>query len=290
MDDKQYLLAKEDLTRAISAKNPNRLGYPESAMLRLGDLEVFSARDKFAGLKAAAKYYRRVPESGSAKGDIDADSNHLSYLNFLQGLFLEKKYEDIIRYTTKDVIWTNHKTRKDEDKIVAAFRSWAYYFLNDKQKTMASLNSVSGYPLGDFLLGLLRLEDGKFQEAGDLFQKIVDTGSAGIPVNIYVTPFRDHLILDDAQFLFAYAGVKLAEQKQAGLTEQNLLEFGEIQRFYPLSDMNHYLQDSGRFEEIIATIENNDNNMQKIDRIFENYLNTLHQGFVSGSSLIANLR
>lgn len=286
--DKQYILAKEDLNRAIHANNPQKLGYPASATLRLGDVEILSADDKLYGLKSALSQYRKVSLLGKSIEEIDPDLNHISYINFLQGLFLEKRYNDVVRYTTMDSIWANHSTQKNRDPEVITLRSWAYYFLDRQQDAQSSARQAEGFPLCDFLLGLIRIEEQNYQGARDLFNKIVRSEKTGIPENLYVTPFRDNMILDDSQFLFAYAGFKLDDSDENKLSLKTLLEFAEIQRLYPNSDLNNFLQSNGQFDKLIDMHENG--NKQEADSLYQLYINALYAGFISNSTQNINLR
>lgn len=288
LDNEQFILAQEDLSRSIYAKNPRRLGYPVSATLRLGDLEVLSSKDKFEGLKSALKKYRQVEFISTTREEIDPERNHESYLNFIQGLFLERRYNDVIRYTSVDSIWNNHHTLKDQDKNVIAYRSWSYYFLDQEQNALETLRNGRGFCLCDFLLGLIRLKEKEYQEARGIFQNIVESGMTGIPDDLYVTPFRDNLIIDDSQFLFAYAGTKV-DETVTDFTFENLLDFAQIQRIYPKSDLDVFLQSNNQFELLIEMI--NIRNEQVLDSLFDTYLKILDEkGFFSTSDLLANLR
>ena len=286
--DEQFSLAKDDLTRAILAKNPQKLGFPIAASLRLGDLEVYSANDKFVGLKSALSQYRQVSLLERSIEEIDPELNHISYLNFLQGLFIEKQFNEIIRYTTMDSIWTNHDTQRNRDNNVIAYRSWAYYFLDQHQNAMQSAQQAQEFMLCDFLLGLIQIEEENYEAARNIFKKIAGSQETGIPENLFVTPFPDNLILDDSQFLFAYSSFKLSDSDKNRLSLEILLEFAEIQRLYPASDLNDFLQSNGHFEKLINMHENGDE--QEVDNFYQLYLNALDVGFISNSKLNNILR
>ncbi len=287
--DGKYRQAKEDFTRSIHAKNPRQQSFPLASRLRLGDIEVLLARDKRQGLLSAVGYYQDAFDFSKPQVEVDNELNHRSYLNYLQALMLKKRFEEVIQATTVETIWGNHPTQKDFDPDVIALRSWSYYFLGQYPEGAASMQKGQGYVLCDFLLGLIRLEEKNYAAARQIFAGILSSQQTTIPNYIFVYPFQDDLLLDDTQFLFAYAGYKIAQpqEKKFGLT--NLLEFAEIQHLYPASDLNQFLQSAGQFELLVGMYENGGDD-KALENNYNIYMNTIKQGFISSSTLIANLR
>jgi len=284
----QYILAKEDFIRSRFTKNPELESYPLSALLRLGDIEVYLAEDKQKGLQSAFGHYQeasRLPPSQLT--EIDEELNQRSFIYLLQALIDKKEYQQVIDYTSNDIVWNNHNTNKDTDPDVIAFRSWAYYYSNQFDEVASSLENAKEYLFCAFLLGITRLEEERYQEARDIFSNILNSGEKSLPDYIYVDPFNDNLILDDAQFLFAYSGYKISRAEIDHIHLNQLTELAEIKRYFPNSDLDKFLDQDNQFEELIQNHEESDSNI--FNEIYGIYINALKQRIPFINTAIANL-
>ena len=282
--DNKYQDAKEDFRRSIEAKNPGLTGYPASSALRLGDIEVFVSRDKLAGLKSALPFYRKGFSQDRPQIATDVEFNYKSANYYLQSLIHDKKYSQVVNLTTSETSWQDQPERFQSDPDVLSLTAWASFFIDDFDNAIYSAQESKGAVLCEFLLGLIYLNQQKYEEARNIFANITNKADYHIPDQIYVHPFKDNLVLDDAQFLYAYAGFKFFSQEGV-LDARQLVELAQIQRYYPLSDMNKFLQDDNRFQSLIDMTYNNGRNV--LDGIFQQYLNAIKKGSVSVASLIA---
>lgn len=286
--EERYLDAREDFRRSIGAKNPGLTGYPSSSMLRLGDIEVLSARDRLRGLRMAMRHYRDGFNQSRTKVLSDADYNFRSTIFYLQGLMLEKNYSEVVRLTSADTTWLDQPQKSLKDPEVLCIKGWSQYYLGEYDNASWSAQQAQGDVLCDLLLGLIYLHQEKYEDAREKFSMILSTATDSIPGQIYVHPFGDNLILDDAQFLYAYAGYKLFGTGGEKLDARQLGELAQIQRYYPLSHMSRFLQAEGRFDQLVDMVNGGDNDV--LEGLYQQYLNAIRQGATSTSDLIANSR
>lgn len=283
----KYLDAKEDFRRSIVAKNPGLTGYPASSSLRLGDIEVFVSQDKLAGLESALQLYRRGFSQDRPQLQEDKSFNYKSGVFYLQGLLHEKQYDQVIKLTTDETSWQDDPERYRSDPEVLCLTAWAHYYTNEFSTAIFYAEEAQGDILCDFLRGLISLRQENYEEARNIFAAIVQRSDYQLPETIYVHPFKDNLILDDAQFLYAFAGFKLFSE-EGELDSRQLVEFAQIQRYFPISGMNQYLQDNNRFQTLIDMTYSKGRNV--LDGIFQQYLNAIKRGAISAADLIAESR
>ena len=128
---------------------------------------------------------------------------------YLQSLIQDKKYNEVVNLTTNETSWQDQPERFQSDPDVLSLTAWASYFIDDYDNAIYSAKESKGAVLCEFLLGLIYLNQQKYEEARNIFANITNNVNYHIPDQNYVHPFKDNLVLDDAQFLYAYAGFKL---------------------------------------------------------------------------------
>ncbi len=285
--ERKFLDAREDFRRSIEAKNPGLTSFPASSLLRLGDIEVQVSEDKLNALKSSLKYYEDGFSLDRPKLDSESELNYRSAINYVQALMQEKRYNDVVRYTSVDTSWLDEPGRTLADPDVICLRSWAHYHLQEYDNALW-FSQKAGNILCDFLIGIIYLHQERYEEAREVFSNISQREDYALPEQIYVHPFRDGLILDDAQFLYAYAGYKLFSPDETMLDGRQLSELAQIQRYYPLSDINKFLQAEFRFERLVNMVYGSRSN--SFEQYYQQYLSAIKEGFVSIPFLVSQTR
>ena len=227
--------AKEYFEKAKRFRESAEGNYQIATRLRLGDIEVFSNEDKIEGLKNAKKHYEEAMGYGRDRKEIDKELNDISYLFYIQSLIIYGENDEAIKVCNLDKIWDNHKIEKDAN--VKYLEAYALYSKakdtdSDSLKNAAadSLKRIAGYPLADYLLGVIYSEVNT-SKAIKHFQSLIDA-NASVPENIYLpySELGDRNVLDNAHLKLGGCYLKLNKINKA------LVEFGKVIILYPYSD------------------------------------------------------
>ncbi len=265
-------LGEQDFAMATVAKNPKFYGYPIAAYLRLGDIALKKSKNVLKGLMAATKFYEMANRVTQSSREIDPELNQISFLNYLQGLILEKKYKKALGLSRKDVIWVNHTTGRKNDVNVQYLQAFALYKLNQPDEAIQVLVPLKRHPLSVYLLSRIYLDKGEYQKARATLDAFIQPTVRKLPAHIYLPYQKDHLIEDDMTFLKAYADLQLSLRKGGKLTpvERTRLaaEFLNVPRYFPFSE-TRTLFSSQTVKGILNFIERGDTHV--FDQIFRKY-------------------
>ncbi len=265
-------LGEQDFAMATVAKNPKFYGYPIAAYLRLGDIALKKSKNSLKGLVQAAKYYEMAGRINQSSREIDPELNQISFLNYLQGLILEKKYKKALKLSRKDFVWVNHPTGRKGDPDVQYLQALALYNLNKPAEAEKVLAPLKHHPLSVYLLSRIYIDEGKFQKAKALLDESIRPMVESLPPHIYLPYQKDHLIQDDLTLLKAYVDLQLAGGKSQSLTVAKrtalAAEFLNVPRYFPFSETGA-LFSAQTIQGILNFIERGDQNV--FEKIFEQY-------------------
>ena len=270
-------LGEQDFAMATVAKNPKFYGYPIAAYLRLGDIAFRKSTNVLKGLVQATKYYDLASRIGQSSREIDPELNQISFLNYVQGLILEKKYEKALKLSREDVVWVNHATAQQTDPNVRYLQALALYKLNQPDKAEAILLPLKRNPLAVYLLSRIYIDQENFEKAKTTLDAFIQPVVQKLPAHVYLPYFEDHLIEDDFTLMKAYVDLRVALKRQAPLSKKersNLAaEFLNVPRYFPFSRSSR-LFSSETIKGILDFIERGDQNVfqQIFDQYKENFL------------------
>jgi len=275
-NDGRFDLAREDFRRASVAKNPNHSLYPYYALLRLGDIELKTNRDKKAGLRAAMQDYDQAfPQLLKKKQAFSKTNQNLeSLLYYVQGLIDRGKLKESLRVLETGADWYSDMPQKDSFTFL---EGWANLKLGNIDGAEQLLKTASECSSCRFLLGLIALHRGEFESAYAIFDTLIQKGGATIAENLLILPFSDHLLLDDSFFLRTYAGVEVGGSIGAN-PEHVTASLADIQRYFPFSDVLDLMKESGVYDRFID--EGNPPQKADLESFFGKYWQYI--GFQSG--------
>lgn len=230
---------EQEFALAVEAKNPKMYGYPISAYLRLGDIELLKSRSVQKGLIQAKKYYEKASLVTSSRREIDADLNQISFLNYIQGLILNKEYKKAASLCDKDMIWINHHIDKTNPEI-AYLRAYSLYKMNRIDEAVSILKKRTDFPFSVLVLSQIYIDRGDFLAAKDVLKEAIRPVVQPLPQNIYLPFLGDRMVEDDLFLLKAYVDYQLAEEKDSLQTigeRSNIAgEFMSVKRYFPYSE------------------------------------------------------
>ena len=236
-EEGRFDLAREDFRRAAIAKNPNHTLFPQYALLRLGDIQLKTKRDKKVGLRAAMGFYGQAFLVLLEKKDefMKSDQNLESLLYFVQGLIDGGREEEALRVLDNSSSWY---ADAPQEESFGFLKAWANLKLHRTDEAENVLGQLSQCGSCQFLKGLIAIRKGEFGKAYNIFGHLIQTQGARIADDLIILPFSDHLLLDDAYFLRTYAKAQMEQANASGAKPESIApELADIQRFFPLSDV-----------------------------------------------------
>lgn len=260
----RLLLARQDFARASMAKDPNDSGYPLLATLRMGDLEIVLNEDKKLGLSKAFPYYERV--FSIVRKDLlkqkEFERNARSFLYYLQALYSRGRHARVIAETERYFALFDTTEYGDEFRFIRTLSLISAGKMGEAQDESSSLRP--GY--GSFALGLIAAVRSEYEELKSLFVDLNNPSEVPVPEDLFGLPFGDFNLGDDILFLRAYGMWKRGVlQDNDSLLTEAIVQFAEIQRFYPVSDLLGDLDFSRQFELLLQ------GNRSEKDRIVESW-------------------
>lgn len=228
---------EDSFEKAKTAREDLTGNYQIATRLRLGDAAVLGNDDKIQGLKKSKKHYEEAMEYEKGIEEVDKELNDISYLLYIQSLIVHGENDRAIGVCDTDKIWDNHRPARD-DTITIYLKGYALYKREEKTEAINLLEKISGYPLANYLLGKIFIEQRNYVEAKRQFEALI-AANASIPKFIYLPFFEDGSILDDAQYLMGICYFNLKDPKKT------LRAFAKVPRFYLNLDagklVNNYL-------------------------------------------------
>ena len=229
---------EQEFALAVEAKNPKMYGYPISAYLRLGDIELMKSHSIQKGLIQAIKYYEKASFIKNIRHEIDADLNNRSFLNYIQGLILNKEYKKALRLCNSDIVWDNHRVDRTGSNV-AYLKAYSLYKMNKIDDAVSILKKRTDFPLDVLLLSQIYIDREDFLAAKDILKKAIRPVVKPLPQNIYLPFLGDRMVEDDFFLLKAYVDYQLAEEKDSLKTigeRSNIAgEFMSVKRYFPYS-------------------------------------------------------
>ncbi|NOY77794.1 MAG: hypothetical protein GXO76_07990 [Calditrichaeota bacterium] len=228
----------QEFALAVEAKNPKFFGYPISAYLRLGDIELMKTHSIQKGLIQATKYYEKATLVKNSRREIDAELNKISFLNYIQGLILNKEYKKAVHLCNSDNVWVNHHVDKTLPAIVY-LKAYSLYKMNKINDAVSLLKRELDFPYSVLVLSQIYIDRGDFSAARDVLSKSIRPVVTPLPDHIYLPYLGDRMVEDDVFLLRAYVDFRLAEKADSLQTMEKRSdiagEFLSVKKYFPYS-------------------------------------------------------
>jgi len=235
---KRETYGEQEFALAVEAKNPKMFGYPISAYLRLGDIELLKSHSIQKGLVQAKRYYEKASLITNSRREIDADLNKISFLNYIQGLILNKEYKKAFRLCNRDIIWTNHRINKTLPAIVY-LKAYSLYKMNKINDAIPLFKKVMDFPYSVLVLSQIYIDRSDFSAAKKILRKNIRPIVTSLPDHIYLPYLGDRMVEDDLFLLRAYVDFQLAEKGDSLQTIRKRSdiagEFLSVKKYFPYS-------------------------------------------------------
>ncbi|GBD93598.1 anaphase-promoting complex, cyclosome, subunit 3 [bacterium BMS3Abin05] len=263
---------EQEFALAVDAKNPKLYGYPISAYLRLGDIEVRKNKDIQKGLIRAKTFYDRASAIQQSTREIDSELNYFSFLNYVQGLILNKEFSKAVQFCNKDVVWVNHQLDKNTDPAIQYLKAYALYRSNRVDEAVSILERNQNYLPGVYLLSRIYIDQNKLPTAQAVLAKNIYPVVKRLSEHIYLPYFKDKMVDDDLFLLKAYVDFRLADAEDSLQTveERSDLagEFLDVRRYFPDSDTGN-LFTTHEIAKIVEFIKRGGSDV--FEKIFDKY-------------------
>ncbi len=305
------------LRNAESAKNSGKRAFRYEAALRLADIAFISALKASQGfgqdrsendlrlsdaMQQIGRSYtgggRRALQIDSGKREMDEKAYFRSFLYYVQSLLLAGQ-NDMAQSALREQgrSWGRRvdftPLMEKEHGLSTAFQYLEAFTMYRNGLTAEAIQnltlSLPDFPAARFLLGHIFFMQGNYQDALDILTD-VDLNETGLSNGIVLPFTSDCTFGDEILFLRAASLYRLSEPRYSMAF---LTEFANIPRFFPASDLAHFLtRDTSLLGSLTDAYEQHDFVFIEtlVNRMIDAYVQTFSEGNLIEKNYSFNLK